>query len=241
MNSARKTLDQLKLDIDRLMTSKNTLHETVEQKETDLAESRKILYDAQIHATKLDLQATGLDEMLTDTRQTSENAVSAANSYKNIVDAIDEAIKAAEQATNAGLNATQLSVGVRERAQLSHQRSEKLLAQASNALQRTQTMLKPRLMAAETLSNLVDENNQRTAEGLKAVNEALDKIVPTSTAKQNGRKAVETSTGAQQGGSDASAKIQDVANQIPTQRDRTNQLLVILSPLAKHNFFTLKP
>jgi laminin alpha 3/5 len=239
MESARKTLDQLKLDIDRLMTSKNTLHEAVEQKETDLAESRKILYDAQIHATKLGDQAAGLDEMLTDTRQTSENAVSAANSYKNIVDAIDEAIKAAEQATNAGLNATQLSSGVGERAQLSHQRSKELLAQAGDALQRTQTMLKPRLMAAETLSNLVEENNQRTAEGLKAVNDALDKIIPTGSAKQNGRKAVETSTGAQQGGSEASAKIQEVSNQIPMQRDRTNQLARDIDTVGKSTTFSL--
>ena len=85
LETARKTLNQLKLDIARVETKKETLNQNVEQKDTDLAESRKTLSEAQIHATKLGDQAAGLDEMLTDTRQTSENAVSAANSYKNLL------------------------------------------------------------------------------------------------------------------------------------------------------------
>lgn len=232
MASARQTLDRLQQDIERVMTSKETLNNNVEQKETDLADSRRILYEAQIHATKLGDQAAGLDEMLTDTRQTSENAVSAANSYKNIVDAIDEAMKAAQEAKNAGQNATQLSSGVGERAQLSNQRSEELLAQATDALQRTQTVLSPRLVAAETQANLVQENNQRTEEGLKSVNAALNKI-PPSNAKETGRKAVETSTTAQQGGSEAAQKIGQVADQIPAQADRTRQLAKDIDAVSK--------
>lgn len=232
MNSARKILDQLKQDIERVKTSKDTLHSNVEQKEIDLAASRKILYDAQIHATKLGDQATGLDEMLTDTRQTSENAVSAANSYKNIVDAIDEAMKAAEEAKNAGQNATELSNGVGERAELSNRRSEDLLSQARNALQRTQTLLSPRLIAAETQANLVHENNQRTADGLKTVNAALDKI-PQTNSKETGQKAVATSTSAQKIGSDAAMKINDFAEKIPKQVDRTRQLARDIDAVGK--------
>ena len=233
LETARKTLNQLKLDIARVETKKETLNQNVEQKDTDLAESRKTLSEAQIHATKLGDQAAGLDEMLTDTRQTSENAVSAANSYKNIVAAIEEAMKAAEQANNAGQNATELSAGVGDRAQLSQQRSEELLAQARDALQRTQTMLSPRLIAAETQANLVEENNERTAEGLKAVNAALDKIIPSSSAKLTGRKAVETSVGAQQGGSEASAKIMDLSVKIPKQTEQTRQLARDIDAVSK--------
>lgn len=232
MKNARKTLDQMKSDANRVKTSKDTLQETVEQKEIDLADSRKLLHDAQIHATKLGDQAAGLDQLLADTRQTSENALSAANSYKNIVDAIDEAMNAAKEAKSAGQNSTQLSAGVGDRAQSSNRRSEELLAQARDALQRTQTMLSPRLIAAETQANLVDENNQRTSEGLKAVNAALDKI-PPSNAKETGRKAVDSSTDAQRGGSEAAAKINEIASQIPTQTDRTRQLAKDIDAVSK--------
>jgi len=223
LNKARSALDQLKLDIERVKISKETLNDAVEQKETDLANSRRDLYDAQRHSYKLGEQAASLDEMLADTRQTSENAVAAANSYKNIMDAIDEAMKAAQEAQDAGQNATDLSSGVGERAEMSLKRSEELLGQATDALQRTQTLLRPRLTAAETLANLVEENNQRTAEGLKTVNSALDKI-PPSTVKDPARKAVVAATSAQKAGSDASAKIQSIEGQIPVQTDRARQL-----------------
>ena len=230
--SARQALNQLKADIDQVSTSKETLSQAVAQKENDLANSRKSLYDAQIHAARLGDEAADLDELLADTRQTSENAVAAANSYKNIVDAIDEAMKAAEDATNAGVNATQLSSGVGERARLSSQRSQELLQQATEALQRTQTLLRPRLVAAETLGNLVEENNQRTSDGLKNINAALDKL-PPSTGKEPGRKAVTVGTAAQKAGADASARIAGLANQIPIQTDRTRQLARDIDAVSK--------
>lgn len=230
--SARQALDQLKQDIGNVKTSKETLQEAVDQKENDLANSRKSLYDAQIHSIRLADEAADLDELLADTRQTSENAVAAANSYKNIVDAIDEAMKAAEEATNAGLNATQLSSGVGERAQVSRKRSGELLTQATDALQRTQTLLRPRLVAAETLGNLVEENNQRTADGLKAINAALDKLPPSSS-KDPARKAVTVGKAAEKAGSEASVKIQGLASQIPVQTDRTRQLARDVDAVSK--------
>ena len=233
MESARKALVQLKRDIDRVKTSKETLEQAINQKEDDLKEARKSLYKAQAHSAALGNQAYGLDEMLADTRQTSENAVAAANSYKNIIDAIDEAMNAAKEANKAGLNATQLSSGVGERAQLSSQRSEELLAQARDALIRTQTNLQPRLSAAEMLANSVEENNKRTAEGLKGINEALDKLPPNNN-KAAGRKAVEAGTQSHKSGSQASTRIEGLVGEIPAQTDRTRQLARDIETVAKN-------
>lgn len=232
MESARRAVDQFKADIDRIKTTKDNLKEAVELKEEGIADSRRLLYDAQVHAAKLADQATGLDELLADTRQTSENAVSAANSYKNIVDAIDEAMKAALEAQNAGENASQLTTGIGVRAVDSNQRSEELVNQAQEALVRTQTMLKPRLVAADTLANLVEENNQRTSEAIRAISVALDKA-PPNNAKETGAKAVEISNAAQKVGSEASAKIQEISNEIPVQTDRTRQLSKDVDAVSK--------
>ena len=233
MDSARKALKQLKLDIDRVKTSKDSLEQAIEQKDADMKEARKSLRDAQKHSAALGNQAYGLDEMLADTRQTSENAVAAANSYKNIVDAIDEAINAAQEANMAGRNATNLSSGVGERAKLSSQRSEELLAQARDALLRTQTNLQPRLAAAETLANLVQENNKRTEEGLKSVNEGLDKL-PSNNNKAAGRKAVEAGGESHKSGSQASNRIEGLVAEIPVQTDRTRQLARDIETVSKN-------
>lgn len=58
------------------------------------------------HAHKLQMEADRLDRMLEDTRSASENAVSAATAYKNIVDALSEALTSAEQAKISAQNAT---------------------------------------------------------------------------------------------------------------------------------------
>lgn len=53
-------------------------------------------------------QSQELDSRLSGTRYTSEQAVGAANAYKNIADAIEEAMHAANEALGPAENATSL-------------------------------------------------------------------------------------------------------------------------------------
>lgn len=57
------------------------------------------------HAEQLAAQAAMLDGILTDTRDTSDSAVKAANAYADIVTAIDNARQAADDAIAASDNA----------------------------------------------------------------------------------------------------------------------------------------
>ena len=86
LENAQSALRKLGEEVDRVNTAKESLEQALEDRENALAESQSKLAEAQRHADKLTRQAADLDLLLTDTRQTSENAVSAANSYKNIVD-----------------------------------------------------------------------------------------------------------------------------------------------------------
>ena len=87
--------------------------------------------------------------MLSDTRQASDGALRAANSYKDIVQAINEALAAARAALNATASAGEMSDGVGERAMTSREISERLLQQANGLLARVMEQLQPELDAAK--------------------------------------------------------------------------------------------
>lgn len=90
--------ERLKGLIDKL---KNFVDELKEGLENVGLEVRK----AEGHAKKLMDLAAELDGLLADTRESAENAVKAANSYQNIVDAIEQARQAAIDAGDAAKNA----------------------------------------------------------------------------------------------------------------------------------------
>ena len=94
-------------------------------------------------------QAERLDNMLADTRQASDGALRAANSYKDIVQAISEALSAARAALNATQLAGAMSDGVGERASASRETSQQLLQLANGLLARVLEQLRPELDTAQ--------------------------------------------------------------------------------------------
>ena len=87
--------------------------------------------------------------MLADTRQASDGALRAANSYKDIVKAIEEALAAARAALDAAGSAGEMSEGVGGRALESREISERLLQLANGLLATVVEELQPQLEAAK--------------------------------------------------------------------------------------------
>ncbi|MPC52271.1 Laminin subunit alpha [Portunus trituberculatus] len=78
-------------DVERLRSSKTTLNDSVVKTMEELQEAKLPARQAQGHAYELEQRAQNLDSLLQDTRDVAEYALGAANAYKNIVSAIDEA------------------------------------------------------------------------------------------------------------------------------------------------------
>jgi len=82
LENAKRTLLALTQDADRVNKARLSLEQALQSREDSQNQS---VSEAREHARQLSLQAEAIDSLLLDTRQTSENALSAANAYNNIV------------------------------------------------------------------------------------------------------------------------------------------------------------
>ncbi|PIK40931.1 putative laminin subunit alpha [Apostichopus japonicus] len=89
--------------------------------------SRELVANAMAHAVNLTAQADYLERLLVSTKELAENALNAANAYKDIVSAIEEAEKAALAAKNASTLADEAASGFGNKPQKSLKISNKLV------------------------------------------------------------------------------------------------------------------
>lgn len=101
--------DPLSLERDNI-----ELNSTLENNYKGLTEVEELVPVVQEHASNLSQRAQELDNLLTETRNFSKDSVKAANAYKNIVDAIDNAHNAAEEGIEAATNAESLLNNIAE-------------------------------------------------------------------------------------------------------------------------------
>jgi len=93
------SVDSVKGLIDPLANNVETLM-------NELENNKNTIDNSQEHARRLKYEADNLDGMLGNTRVVSENAVRAATAYKKIIDALSEALTAADQASASAQNAS---------------------------------------------------------------------------------------------------------------------------------------
>lgn len=98
LDAAHRSVDELQVPLEQ---KSDTLKNALENYQDSIGSSRR-------HAQNLQREADRLDNMLTDTRAVSENAVAAASAYKNIVDALSEALNAADKAKMSADNTTSI-------------------------------------------------------------------------------------------------------------------------------------
>ncbi|CAG2053240.1 unnamed protein product [Timema podura] len=199
----------------------DSLEEIITKQEQEQLNMESPAEDAANHAQNLTNQANNLDNLLAESRYTSENAVGAANAYKNIEAAIQEAIKAAEDAGVAAENATDMSQGLDTRTRESEERSTVLLEDARKTLDQAQTELEPQLEAASQAVAQVQQLNDQADEGDNLINRLLNKI---SNQPLQLDQVVEDSLQADQVAQDALDMITEIVDQLPEDVKQARQL-----------------
>nr|CAD7256718.1 unnamed protein product [Timema shepardi] len=199
----------------------DSLEEIITKQEQEQLNMESPAEDAANHAQNLTNQANNLDNLLAESRYTSENAVGAANAYKNIEAAIQEAIKAAEDAGVAAQNATDMSQGLDSRTRESEERSTVLLEGARKTLDQAQTELEPQLEAASQAVAQVQQLNDQADEGDNLINRLLNKI---SNQPLQLDQVMEDSLQADQVAQDALDMITEIVDQLPEEVKRARQL-----------------
>lgn len=176
-NEANYNVDILKNNI--IDDSTDILNKTIAENDQLLIGLVIPVRDAQNHAEHLYNRSLDLDNLLTDTRNT--NAVKAVSAYRNIGTAIEAARKAAIDAHDAAINATELSNGIEQMMSDSRDAVLNLLKSANNTL--SKTMMKPEndLNNAKIDAALISEQNKRNREMLDNIEKILSNIQTSSS------------------------------------------------------------
>ena len=82
------------------------MEENAEKLRDELQNNRNTIQESQDHVQRLRQEARRLEGQLDDTKAKSNKSISAATAYQNIVDALDDALKQAEEAERNTENAT---------------------------------------------------------------------------------------------------------------------------------------
>ncbi|ODM92460.1 Laminin subunit alpha [Orchesella cincta] len=173
-------LDNSNLQLDAAYSSVKELQVPLAQKsdtlENELQNHKDTIATSQQHAEKLKMEADDLDDMLADTRDASENAVSAATAYKNIVDALSEALNAADMAKISADNATEITNGIGEEALGAMEPSKNLLILAAESESLVDQSLRRPLRDAKQAIELIEQMNRDTVSNLASINSDLERL-----------------------------------------------------------------
>lgn len=149
-NNASKLIEQAKHDSNRIQTLPNDLEITNEALKTlldsndaDIASIKLLQPQVQEHAQNLSQRAQELDNLLSETRDSSNDAIQAANAYKNIVDAIRNASSAANEGLEAGEKAAEQLQGVEDKSVLLDEKSEEVINNATKLQTRERNLQEP--------------------------------------------------------------------------------------------------
>ncbi|KAK4877517.1 hypothetical protein RN001_010023 [Aquatica leii] len=151
----------------------NRLNNTLELNFKELTIIEDLVPEVQDHAANLSIVAEEFDNLFTESRNISTNAVRAATAYKNIVDAVDNAEAAVELGENAAQEAATLLLEVREDTGTSHLTSTNLLSKADIAHKEVVTDVQPRLLNAQTKSRPVRSLHNANVEKLNNIDKFL--------------------------------------------------------------------
>ncbi|KAK2708492.1 hypothetical protein QYM36_014189 [Artemia franciscana] len=195
LEKAQSNFDSLNLENERLRGFKDTFGETIDERERNLREVLEPVEEAKLYADDLLQQANNLDGLLGDTRTTSENAVKAANSYSDIVDAIQEAAKAAQEANEAALSASSYSDGVGERSASSLEAAQKLKDEADDLQNKMLNDVQPRLDISVQQTDDIDRMLVEAGDKLADAQNAIEQlpVVSKSNEVQDSKARAENS------------------------------------------------
>ncbi|XP_063440155.1 laminin-like protein epi-1 isoform X2 [Mytilus trossulus] len=172
------------------------------------------------HANSLEEQARFLESMYTDSRDSSSNAINAAQSYGDIVMAIDDAYDAAILAVNASDEAFMKSNGVGVNSAASKNQSMILLEAAKTMMTRTEQELSGRLEDAKQETEKVKDLNAQVSNELNEIQGDL----PFGNVGQRAQDAQQKATDAEQKAINARNKISTILSKLPEDKRKVETL-----------------
>ncbi|XP_063239907.1 laminin subunit alpha [Bacillus rossius redtenbacheri] len=199
------------------------LNDSYNDKERELSTLTTPVMEAELHAQNLTVRATELDNILLVSRNTSHEALKAANAYKDIVGAIEEALKAAGDAGAAAQEAVDRSQGLDGRSGESQARSTELLEEARSVLDEARRDLGPRLAGAEAAVAGVRNLTARGREGDQAINRFLGRVSDQSVEPVT-QQAVADAEEARSIARDSADAALGAAQRLPEDLKRARQL-----------------
>ncbi|KAI5729364.1 hypothetical protein M8J76_001799 [Diaphorina citri] len=171
--------------------------------------AEKEVLSAKQHSQTLLDQARDLDAVLNGTRSVSQNALNAANAYKNIDATIQQAEEEARSAKASSEDALEVSKGLDERIAESRSRSDGLLENARTSLDDAETLAGPELSATKARA-------EKSEEGAKDTISSIDDIVKALPEKTEAARNLSRNLAMTKKDRDlANDEVLRISNQIP--------------------------
>uniref|UniRef100_A0A8D8UVI4 Laminin subunit alpha n=1 Tax=Cacopsylla melanoneura TaxID=428564 RepID=A0A8D8UVI4_9HEMI len=223
-NTAIKSIDLSKKK-DRLKMKLDFDNEVMEKASGDVQKAKQ-------HSKNLFDQAKKLDDVLSETRPFSNNALKAANAYKNIDATIEQAKEVATAAKADADTATDVSNGLSERTLGVQTRSTELLTNAQDSLKEAKDKLGPELEDDRNKVAGVGQTKHDVTSGLDGLAKGIEslsnrKVVLDSHAEQSEETAKETIS-----------KIDDIVQALPEKTRQAKQLGKDVNEVTKESDLT---
>lgn len=193
------------------------------QQDEDLQKLDEIMEQATENQNKLVKIAKELSSELSNVTANSETALKAANSYTDIVGAVQSAQNAVKNAKLAAGNATQLTDGIEDRAGAGDQVARDMLDQARKSLNAVQSDLQPHLNQSSQAVDNIYELNKQSDDQTTAINIALDQIKPDSQA-EIWQEARDNAINAQEKAQEALNILKPIVKDLPSELTRAKQM-----------------
>ncbi|CAH1775060.1 unnamed protein product, partial [Owenia fusiformis] len=213
-------LDQASSELDGAMLK---LRDFINTRKMENENLRPCVEKGTIHARNLTSDADLLEKTFAGVRNLSEDALRAANAYKDIVDAINAALKAAEAAVDAAMEALTNSEGLGERARKSRRKSERLLREANEASDKVENDLRNQLDSAKQSVSNLDDQLKRARDLLNMLLDGLDTL-PEDGFGEEAQKAADKAMDAQTRATNAKDQIQDILDELPEDKIKVQQI-----------------
>ena len=203
---------------DGMAAKREEFERRISQFQTEMDDLFELERKASDKARELEDQAINLVYISESASGPAENAIKAANAFKNILDSITAA---EDDASKAGLEAglaADMSRGVKEKAESALLRIEALYKGEEGALAARDQVtgeLLPRLTQSSTAVNSLQEKHREIKENLESINSNLDKMSDLSSAIKESKKNAKDSL---KDGEDALASINARATEISNQK-----------------------
>lgn len=172
LQAAALRIDELRRnDLD---TAAERLGDAIYNNDQDLLDVSASAEQARQHAESLHELSVDLDDVLTDTRNTS--AVRAVSAYRDIDETIGAARKNAVTALQAATNATTISQAIGARTQDAIDKSRRILAESPQTTSKAAELLKGNVDRAREDAKEIDEQNKRNEESLEYIDRVLESL-----------------------------------------------------------------